>query len=116
MTTNIELFQLAKKNNIKLDHILYKDELPLLRFKNGLHIILNLASENHSGTHWVSLVTNKNKVYYFDSFGAIPTESVFTFSKGRKIVYNDYQIQHFNETDCGQLSLYFLIIIRSSIH
>lgn len=111
MTTNIELFELARKNNIKLDHILYKDELPLLPFKNGLHIILNLASENHPGTHWTALVTNKNKIYYFDSFGAIPPESVFIFAKNRRIVYNDYQIQHFNQTDCGQLSLYFLSLL-----
>ena len=39
----------------------------LPRIKDGVYVI-NLDDENSKGTHWVSLLINKNTVVYFDSF------------------------------------------------
>lgn len=126
MTTNIYLEQLARKNNIDLDYILFKDELSKIPYRPNLDIILNMSSSNHTGTHWVALhSTNldslKNPraanslqpnslIIYFDSFGEIPPEEVIMFATNNncKIVYNDYIIQHLSDIDCGQLSILFL--------
>lgn len=110
MTTNIYLEQLARKNNIDLDYILFKDELSKIEYRPNLDIILNMSSSNHTGTHWIALHSIPNLIIYFDSFGEIPPEEVIMFATNNncKIVYNDYIIQHLSDIDCGQLSILFL--------
>ena len=117
MTSNIQLEHLAKKNNIDLDYIIYKDEIFKIPFRPKLDIILNMSSTQHEGTHWIALHTYNNLVVYFDSFGIEPPESLLTWAKKNnvKIIYNDYIIQHLNDTDCGQLCLLFLGLLQGKI-
>lgn len=111
MTTNIQLEQMARKNNINLDYVVYKDEMSQLPCVKGVSVILNMSSVGHPGTHWCSLYVTNDKVYYFDSFGAVPPEEVVIWSS-KPIVYNDYQIQHFSSEMCGQHSLGFLGLMQ----
>jgi len=104
MTTNIDLINMAQKNKIRLDYIIYKDEIFKISYSSGLSIIINMSSLGHQGTHWVSLYTDKDKVYYFDSFGSIPPEEVIAWSP-KPVVFNDYQIQHFSSEMCGEHSI-----------
>lgn len=129
-TTNIDLEWLAKNNNINLDYVIYKDEISKIPYRSNLSIIINMASTNHSGTHWTSLYTFRDMILYFDSFGVYPEFEIeqwaSTKSKAgnlvaggalknniKKIVYNDYVIQHLTDTDCGQLCLLFLGLIQN---
>lgn len=110
MTTNIDLIQMAKKNNIPLDYIVYKDELKKIKFKPNLNIIINMSSTNHPGTHWIALHTLNDKIIYFDSFGQVPPIEVENW--GKNITYNNYQIEKLDGVNCGQLSLLFLNLIN----
>ena len=116
MTTNIDLIKMAEKYGIKVDYILFKDELKLIPYKPNLDIILNMSNTKHPGTHWIALHTFKDMLVYFDSFGVEPPEEVIDFlrkdfSKG-KLVYNNYQIQHITSERCGQHSLGFLGLMQ----
>lgn len=104
MTTNIDLINMAQKNKIRLDYIIYKNELFKIPYSNRLSIIINMSSVGHAGTHWVSLYTDKDKTYYFDSFGDIPPQEVLSWSP-KPVVFNDYQIQHFSSKMCGEHSI-----------
>ena len=111
MTTNIDLINLAKKNRIQLDYILFKDQLSSIPYKPGLHIILNMSSSGHQGTHWVALIVLQQLLFYSDSFGMEPPIEIENWAKMNnipKIVYNDYQLEQLDGTNCGQLALKML--------
>ena len=117
MTTNIQLEHLAKKNNIDLDYIIYKDEIFKIPYRSNLDIIINMSSTKHPGTHWICIHTFKDIIVYFDSFGEEPPEEIVIWSKNnqKKIIYNNYVIQHITDIDCGQLCLMFLGLIQGKI-
>jgi hypothetical protein len=116
-TTNIDLFILAKKYNIQLDHILYRNEVPMLKYKPNLSIIINMSVEGHPGTHWVAMRTYKDFIFYSDSFGVEPPLEVVDWAnKYRKnIVYNDYQLELLTGTNCGQLALFTLGLSQGKV-
>ena len=90
------------------------DMIPNL--KNGQSIIANLDSSDMAGSHWVSIMKEKNNLYFYDSFGR----------KGKKIMKhatkkirhmlieeaNLDQEQDIFETNCGQRSIAFLLIAQ----
>ena len=110
MTTNIDLENLSKKYKINLDYVIYKDELYKIKYKPNLNIIINMASMNHKGTHWICLHTYKDFIFYSDSFGVEPPEEVIEYGKkyNKPIIYNDYQLEKLNGDNCGQLALFTL--------
>ena len=114
MTTNIDLINMAKRYNIRLDNIVFKDELAKLNPNKSKYIIINMSSVGHQGTHWLAVGIFKKTLYYFDSFGVEPPVEVENWAKKNKvkIVYNDYQIQHLNSIRCGQLSLGFIGLLQ----
>lgn len=114
-TTNIDLFVLAEKNNVKLNHIVYKNELPLLRYKPNLSVIINMSNSGHPGTHWVALKTFNNMVVYGDSFGVEPPIEVMQFARNRPIIYSDYQTENTDSTNCGQLALFTLGLSQGKV-
>lgn len=111
MTTNIDLINLAKKNRVQLDYILFKDQLISIPYKPGLHMILNMSSFGHVGTHWVALIALQQSLFYSDSFGMEPPIEIENWAKINsipKIVYNDYQLEKLDGNNCGQLALKML--------
>jgi hypothetical protein len=122
MTTDKDLFKIAKKENIRLDAVVFKDHLKLLD-SNVNNIILNLQSSNHDGTHWTALYIGKidftNYAFYSDSFGQLPPVEVIQYVKSRKIdilLYNKVQYQHLDEGYCGEFSLIFLGLLQSKLN
>jgi len=109
ITSNFDLMKLAKKIDINITAIIYKDEL--MKFnsnKNGSYI-LDLHDSNDTSTgHWIALYINGNKAVYFDSFGIIYPEIVKTFCGNRTIEYNTKQLQGYNTEYCGEWCLAFL--------
>ena len=74
--------------------------------------IINLDNSNGKGTHWTAYTKIGKNIIYFDSYGNLhpPKEVISYFNTNGKntIKYNYDQLQKFNQTNCGQLSLQFL--------
>lgn len=115
MTTNIDLENMAKKYDIPLNYIVYKDELYKLPKDKPLYIIINMSNTGHPGTHWVALYYSPSLRVYYDSMAVIPPNEVVEFCNG-DVIYNDYiQNEDLDGTNCGQLSLNFLRLVNISI-
>jgi hypothetical protein len=110
-----------KKHGIPLANaIVSKDVLLTLPRKNGNYII-NMEDDRDSkgnplsGTHWICFRVDGDKAVYFDSFGMIPPLQIRDFLKGKKIKYNNNQIQNVYATTCGYYCIAFLFYI-SNMH
>jgi hypothetical protein len=116
MLSNFDLEQLAKKYDVKLNAVSSKDTIPH-PLENGWYIINLQNLGEGSGTHWVSLLYDKNESVYFDSFGVIYPLDVAcsvkhtlkpeTYIPPQELknairIYNQKQIQHLtNDNNCG---------------
>jgi hypothetical protein len=82
------------------------NELPP-RLRNGFYV-LNLNGQSH----WVGLLKNGSKYYYFDSFGfGAPT--VLEKKMSKDYVWNDEDIQHIDSSSCGW---YVVCWMRTMMH
>ena len=54
------------KYEFKFNGVYSKDNLP--KVKDGAYIV-NLGDKQSKGTHWISLLIEKNTAVYFDYFG-----------------------------------------------
>lgn len=72
--------------------------------------IINLDDKEGKGSHWVAYVKCRKYCEYYDSFGnlAPPVELVKYLSPNR-IFYNVNSEQKYNETNCGQLCVFFIL-------
>jgi hypothetical protein len=108
MTTNVELNVEAKKLKLKnYRGTLMIDDLANLNPRVNECAIVNLDTNRGDGTHWVAFWKNKHEKIYFDSFGAPPDKRLVKYVKS-PILYSTYQIQQFNDENCGQWCLYVL--------
>jgi hypothetical protein len=78
--------------------------------KNG-NYILNLENSDEDGSHWVALICEEKKCFYFDSFGAVPTSNVHERLKQRygKIYMNNQVIQDLDSEMCGWFCIGLLL-------
>jgi hypothetical protein len=99
------LFDEAKKFNIPLNFIGFKDDLkhntPL---EDGGYII-NIGN-NKNGTHWTCFWSEKNTYYYFDSFGFPPPLEVLELIQPYD--WNGNIIQDYKRGYCGSYCIEFL--------
>lgn len=103
ITSNFDLINLAKKLNIKLTAVIYKDELVKFNSKKNGSYILDLHDSSDTSTgHWILLYINGDKAIYFDSFGIIYPQIVKTFCGDRTIEWNKKQLQGYNTEHCGE--------------
>lgn len=107
-TTNVELYKKAYENNICLNGIYFKDQLPNI-VKNGGYIV-NLADHDDgtSGTHWVGFWIEGKKAIYFDPLGVHPPEAVKDFLGNLNLMITTKQVQNEYSGWCGHYLLYFL--------
>lgn len=107
MTTNIELENASNKLKLKNFRGVYmRDELKFKPLKKECGI-LNLDCSKNSGTHWVAWFKDEKDKIYFDSFGVQPPLELIKYLKS-PILYNTFQIQNYNDTNCGEWCLYVL--------
>ena len=64
--TNFEI-QKYYENESRFNRVYSIDNLPN-KIKDGAYVI-NLDEHADTGTHWIALFCNRNKIVYFDSFG-----------------------------------------------
>lgn len=105
LTSNTELLDILKNDNIKINGVFAKDKLkkPL---KDGFYII-NLDDSTGEGTHWTALYKiNDGFSLYYDSFGFPAPEEIEDLL--HKYEYNKKQIQDIKSTSCGFYCIAFI--------
>jgi hypothetical protein len=104
-TSESDLFALANALNLKIKFIgsIYDK----FNFSKGSYIFLISPSEKIKNGHWVALKIDKDKTYYFDSYGIPPPQIIATNIK-TPLYYNNKQIQELSSTHCGIYCIYFL--------
>ena len=109
-TTNFQLIKYAKELKIPNFYCLMRDELNEIKTDN-FNVIINLHKSNQKGAHWSCFTPN----YFFDSYGLPPTKEVKDFLKHGEVYktrgyaeFSTFQLQKFNENNCGQFCLYVL--------
>lgn len=109
MLTNYEIEDLAKRMNVPLEYVGYKDLMPT-KIKHNKTYILNMSDEEDegNGSHWVGFQVNINKdkylAMYFDSYGNAPPELLKKLVKDNFDVYLNFStknIQSIVANVCG---------------
>jgi len=101
MLSNIDLQNMASRNNIKLDGILFKNDLPKINKKKNMNVIINLQnSMEGGGTHWVCLIRRDDKYFFMDSFGVSPPDVIKKYCQ-KNLACNTYICQNLNSQMCG---------------
>ena len=115
-TNNQELMEIMNEINIPLNGIYMKDNLPNI-LKSGNYII-NLNSQGQPGSHWVCCKIIGKNIYYFDSFGGYPIESIMTKSKqnNMNVYYSTRQYQHINSELCGWFCVAFFYLTKNVLN
>lgn len=87
----------------------------------NIGIVFNLDTHDKSGSHWVAVFAdlNKCKIYYYDSYGKMPTKWILKFIENfiekckdanmkMNFYYNNTRHQ-FQNSECGVYSMNFII-------
>lgn len=91
------------------------DTLPFKhQFTLPAAFIVNFSPATSPGTHWCGIyITKYNRIgYFFDSFGfPVKINSIIKWLKHvcKKVIFNPFQIQHYNSLLCGLYSSVFII-------
>jgi hypothetical protein len=125
--TNVEIESLAKKMNIPLEFIGFKDELLFMKPKPNKAYIINMENEfnedgrPNSGSHWVILLTTQTKsnqlqFMYMDSYGVPAPIEIQKFVNMKQVPYNTKDIQGLLSAICGYFCLALAHFVFSSEH
>ena len=107
--SNIDIEKILKSQEVKINGVYMKDELPL-KLKRGFYVV-NLQSSNiGNGTHWTAFYYSPKHSYYFDAFGFVAPEEVE--KKLKLYTYNDKQIQDLKSTACGYYCIAFILFMN----
>ena len=70
--------------------------------------IINLQNSWQPGSHWVLLSCLERTIYYWDPFGALPTQAVHNWvrSTQRPALYCNIDLQSFDSEACGYYCMY----------
>jgi len=108
MTTNIQLENEALRLQLKIFRgVIMRDQINKLKQLNQECGILGSKTSREDSMHWTCWWKNGKQKYYFDSFGLLPTKEIIRYLKS-PIVYSTFQIQQFNESNCGEWYIYVL--------
>ena len=112
-------------NNYEIENILIynnkilgcyaSDQIDILPKTLPKSLIINTANSDTDGEHWVALVLQKKRCFYFDSFGLpIMNKNILHFlQKYKKVMYSDICIQDSNSEKCGKFCIAFIKYVQS---
>ena len=92
------------------------DQLPSIPSSFPKSMIINTATANSRGEHWVALVLKKKCCFYFDSFGLpILNDNILNFVSEiyNKVSYTDVCIQNVFSDYCGKFCIAFIKHVHS---
>jgi len=109
MTSNIELEKEAIKLKFKnFRGVIFRDEFNKIGKPKKIECgIMGSKKHTQDDMHWTCWFKWMNKLYAFDSFGLPPDLNLSAYLDG-EIFYSTFQLQHFNEDNCGQWCIWFL--------
>lgn len=108
MTTNFQLEDAAKRLKLKkFRGVIMRDEIKKMKPLKQECGILGSKTSREDDMHWTAWWKDGEKKFYFDSFGLTPTVEIVKYLKS-PIIYSTFQIQQFNEVNCGEWCLYVL--------
>ena len=95
------------ENESRFNGVYSRDNLPN-KIKDGAYV-KNLDEHKDTGTSWIALFCNRNKIVFFYSFGVehIP-ERIKEFIGNRKIKANIFRVQANNSVMCGYFCIGFI--------
>jgi hypothetical protein len=113
--TDSQIFDLAKKMNIPMGDVCFKDELEAPLQFNKFYIIniedsIDKEGNPNDGTHWTCFQINKYpngkiEAIYFDPYGAPPPENVKACikatTKQQGVPYTEKDVQSLLNNACG---------------
>lgn len=72
--------------------------------------IVNIDNTFGNGTHWVGYFKNRNKKYYFNSYGNLqPSKELVEYLGKDNLIYNENRLQNINDPPiCGHLCILVL--------
>ena len=112
-------------NNYEIENILIynknflgcyaSDQIDILPKTLPKSLIINTANSDTDGEHWVALILQKKRCFYFDSFGLpIMNKNILHFlQKYKKVMYSDICIQDINSVKCGKFCIGFIKYVNS---
>ena len=116
-TSNIDLLDMSKYFRIpNLVAVCQKDKIVMYPKKNGFYIINSQDSFQGSGTHWTCLFLNNKESYFFDSYGAPPSNIIVDYCKNfsKSLRYNNFIIQDLDSDNCGYYVVgWMLFMVRN---
>ena len=92
------------------------DELPYFPRRLPASLIVNTDTSIGNGDHWLALVLEKDKCFYFDSFGLPIVEDYilkFIEQHYNVVTYSDVCIQDIKSNKCGKFCILFVQHVRS---
>ena len=91
------------------------NQLPSVASPFPKSLIINTAPSDTVGEHWVALVLQRKKCFYFDSFGLpVMNHSILHFlRKYKKVSYSDVCIQNTFSEYCGKFCIAFIKYVYS---
>jgi hypothetical protein len=105
--SNVEILKHAKQLELPNFRYIMRNEFGKEMPQNIECGIVNLDDKYNPGTHHCAWFKNGDNKIYFDSFGIQPPKEIIRYLKS-SILYNTYQIQQYNETNCSEWCLYVL--------
>ncbi len=127
MLNNEQLEELCQKMGVPLEGVYFKNELPRNLKYNKAYIInlddsIDDEGKESDGTHWTCLQVNQYPTgriepFFFDPYGAPPSENVKKFVKSncsKYIPYNTKDIQSLMNNACGWYCCALLHFINAS--
>lgn len=108
-------YEIASILDRKLNTKVYVGPCDLIpcQFSLPAGFVVNLSSQNESGTHWIAIfVDEKGHGTYFCSFGmkpAVRSIQLFLRMHCKTVTINKTQLQNQQSTVCGEYAVLFLI-------
>ena len=103
MLSNFELLDMGKTYKVKIDEVLFKNDIKQIKIKQNMNVIVNLQSNSQTakGTHWTLFLKRGKDTLFWDSFGGITPPDIIQYSKAYVKGNNAYTIQDLKSDRCG---------------
>ena len=91
------------------------NKLPTVPLSFPKSLIINTATFETGGEHWVAIVLQRKRCFYFDSFGLpIIDKNILHFlCHYKKVTYTDVCIQNTFSDYCGKFCIAFIKYVHS---
>ena len=112
-STEIENILVTSKNFLGCFPL---DKLPYFPQRFPASLIVNTDTSKGNGNHWLALVLDKNKCFYFDSFGLPVVEKYllkYLEPHYNVVTYSDVCLQHIKSNKCGQFCILFVKHVKN---